>query len=276
MTCGQTATLNGVTIDGTDPAAGLTGYALMESGIQGLGWAEHNAFNDLPRVAGHGVVPGRDYMLPRVLRIPTVIHRRLTNAPDEPDPEAAMVAAAALKAAWAPRDDGVNQALSIYVPGIGGSGVDTLVYYGRPRGTLEMNLSRYAHGTVYMLPTFVATDPIAYGAASVTAGSGTFTVTNSGGLVSQRATITLTGNDGTPVLTNNDDSGRNITFGTVLATGETWTVDLAARTVVDSGGSDVFASNVLNASQWFGFQPGDNELVLSGASGASVSLQDAY
>jgi hypothetical protein len=262
-TCSISAELNGVTIDGADEEAT---YVLLADSIGGLGLPEPRVA-DLERTDDHGTVAGVDYTTSRVLRIPIAI-----KAAD--DPEAAMVALRALKAAWKPTGP-TDDVLSITLPGYGPSD-DVVRFFGRPRTTLEVNLSRLGLGVVYALATFVALDPIGYGPTEVTAGSGTFTVTNAGDATSKRATIEVVGNGGTPVLVNNSDGGADVRFSQALGGGSSWFIDLATRTVVDGSGNDVFPSNVLAASLWPRLVPGSNSLTLTGAGSASVSHRSGW
>ncbi len=256
MPCTQWARLNGITIDGEDLDAE---FILMQDGISGLGFPDPKP-NDLVRLTGHGSVGGVDYTLPRILRIPTVIA-------NEDDPAAAMVSLRALKDAWAPADDGADQALTVFVEGQGPAD-HTLTFFGRPRGTLSLNLRQLHMGVIYCLPTFEALDPLGYGGGVTEAGSGAFTVTNTGNSISDRAIITITGNGGVPTLINNSDETASIVFSQALA--GTAIIDLHAGTVVDGSGSDLFASNVLSSSTWPRLVPGVNTLVLAGAASASV------
>lgn len=263
MTCTQTAELNSVTIDGSDGAD----FMLMESGIEGLGLPEASN-DDLARSGDHGAVAGTDYMEPRVLRVPVMIWR-------ESDPEAAMAALRTLKTAWSPTTAGApDQLLTVTSPGLGPTD-DALRFYGRPRGG-DVQLQRLKYGLVYVQLTFVALDPVGYGPGETTAGSGTFAVTNDGDAVSKRAVVELVGNGGVPQLVNADDGGADVRFTLPLGGGSSWFVDLAARTVVDSAGDDVFPGNVVAASLWPRLVPGANNLTVTGAASASVDFQGGW
>jgi hypothetical protein len=263
VTCDLRAELNGVTIDGADEDAT---YVLLADSISGLGLPEPRTA-DLDRADDHGSVAGQDFTQPRALRIPIAI-----NTPD--DPAAAWAALRALKAAWQPTGP-ADDLLSIYAPGIGPSD-DTLRFFGRPRTALDVNLRMVHAGIIYALATFVALDPIGYGPTEADSGSGTFSVTNAGDARTERATITITGNGGTPTIANASDGGGNVLFTEALAGAATWVIDLRARTVVDGSGNDVFAGNVAPSSLWFGLQPGANQLTLTGAASAALSFRSGW
>jgi hypothetical protein len=260
--CGFTATLNGVTIDGT----ATDGYIMLTPGPSGLG--SPNVKNKgLPLADRHGSVAGPDFMGTRRIRIPVAVYV-------EDDPEGAMSAWRSLQNAWSPAAS--DQALTISSPGLTGTG-DSLTYYGRPRGATQPNFRSLHAGVVYALATFEALDPVGYTSGGTTVGSGGFTVENGGDTATTRATITLSGNDSAPKIENTTDSGGYVEFANVLATGETWTIDMAAKTVIDSGGNDVLnASGLTAASPWFSFLVGSNSLGLTGATQASVTLLDGW
>ena len=263
-TCSISAELNGVTIDGADEDAT---YVLLADSIGGLGLPEPR-LADLERNDEHGTVAGADHTTSRVLRLPIAV-----QAPD--DPHAAMVAFRALKAAWQPTGP-TDDVLSISLPGYGPSD-DVVRFYGRPRTTLEANLGKLHLGVVYALATFVALDPIGYGPTeSAGPSSGTFAVVNAGDATSKRATIEVVGNGGTPVLVNNTDGGADVRFSQALAGATSWFIDLAARTVVDGSGNDVFPDNVLAASLWPRLVPGSNSFTLTGAGSATFSYRSGW
>lgn len=263
MTCDLRAELNGLTIDGADEDAT---YVLLADSISGLGLPETRVA-DLERADDHGSVAGQDFAQPRALRIPVAI-----NTPE--DPRAAWAALRALKVAWRPTGP-TDDVLAIYAPGIGPSD-DTLRFHGRPRTALDVNLRMVHAGIIYALATFMALDPIGYGPAEADSGSGTFSVTNAGDARTERATIVITGNGGTPAIANATDGGGNVLFTQALPAAATWTIDLKARTVVDSAGDDVFPGNVAPSSLWFGLQPGANQLTLTGAASAALSFQSGW
>jgi hypothetical protein len=178
-----------------------------------------------------------------------------------------------LKGAWKPAS--TDEQLDVYVPGIGPSD-HTLRFFGRPRGNMEVNLRSLYLGAIYCFCTFVALDPVGYGPLETTAGSGTFSVTNSGDATSARATVTIAGNGGTPALVNNTDGGADVRFSQALGGGSSLLVDLKARTVVDSSGNDAFEDNVLAASLWPRLVPGANSLTITGAASASVQHRDGW
>lgn len=263
MTCDLRAALNGVTIDGADPDAT---YVLLADSISGLGLPEPKVSN-LDRADDHGAVAPRDYAQPRVLRIPTAV-----NVPE--DTRGAWQALRTLKRAWKPTGP-TDQELTVYAPGIGPTD-DTLRFYGRPRTTLDVNARMAYAGIIYALASFDALDPIGYGPVEEASGSGTFTVTADGDERTERATVTITGNGGTPIISNATDGGGNVVFTQPLANGDTWVIDLKARTVVDGAGTDVFQGRVATSSLWFGLQPGANQLTLTGAASAAFSYRSGW
>ena len=263
MVCEQELTLNGVLVDGADPDAV---YQIVRPGISGLG-APDIAGSDLNVAAEHGSVTGVDYTGTRTLRIPMVV--QIENEPD-----LAMEAWRDLQTAWAPAV--TDQRLDVKLPGVGP--VDgTVSFFGRPRGGLEPRLEYLTAGIIFCQATFIALDPIGYGPEETASGSGTIVVTNAGDVASRRATVTITGNGGTPKLENVNDGGTFVEFGATLAGAATWDVDLLAKTVVDGSGNDVYAAaDVLSTSTWPRLQPGSNSLVLTGAASASVLYRDGY
>jgi hypothetical protein len=264
MTCDQRVTLNGVVVDGADVDAT---YKILRPGISGLGAPDTASGSDLNVAAEHGSVTGADYTGPRTLRIPMAVH-----VPEEP--ELAMDAFRDLQTAWAPA--AADQRLDVKIPGYGP--VDgTVSFFGRPRGSLDPRLQNLNAGVVFCQGTFVALDPIGYGPEETESGSGTVIVTNIGDVASRRATVTLTGNDGTPKVVNVNDGGTFVEFGATLAGAATWAVDLLAKTVIDGAGSDVYAAaDVLSSSTWPRLVPGSNSLVITGAASASVTYRDGY
>lgn len=260
------AELDGVRIDGCDTTAT---YGILADSIGGLGFGETRSV-DLERVGDDGAESGTDRQQTRVVTIPVVIKAETPGG--DGDPREAMRALRLLKRAWRPTGD--EQMLRVGVPGVLPD-ADEVVFFGRPRGTMEVVLSRLAGGIVYARCTFHALDPRGYGAAETQSGSGTFTLTNDGDDVTPRAVLTLTGNGGTPTVTNNTDGGGAVGWSVPLANGAERLINLRTLQVTDGGGVDR-AGEIASASTWFVLQPGANELVVSGGGAVEATLRPGY
>lgn len=180
----------------------------------------------------------------------------------------------ALAAAWRPtRDD--ELAFDLRLPGMPET---SLRCYGRP-----LDLPGDPAGLKVAIRTaarFRCGDPFFYGAevdSGVDASTPLTVVAadmGSAGADTDRATLTIAGNGGTPVVTNTE-TGGHITFNATLAGGASYVVDLHTRTVTKSGvnrDQDVDAT-----STWFRLLGGvDNELTFSGCASLRVQHRPAY
>lgn len=265
----QWVSLRGVTADGADPDADY----VLQAGLTGIGGAPPRDPGDLALVGEDGSISGPDYRATRVITVPVLIKRFLDGGV-VPDPEAAMRAYRYLARAWAPSGTDTEEELRIYLPGYGPSD-DVARFYGRPRTDMAGDLSRLAYGTIKALGSFSALDPLAYGPEVVDSGSGTVNVTNDGDVATRRATLTITGSGGTPVVSNPQDGGGSVAWLTALANGAVRHVNLRTATVTDAGGIDR-GSEVATASTYFVLQTGVNALELTGATSLSVTHQPAY
>lgn len=241
-------------------------YVLALPGVSGLGIPDVKILSEIPRYGDHGFVSGPDYLGQRTIGIPVSIHRK-------DDPSAAMIDFRALKTAWQPTT--YDEILSITIAGYGPSD-DTVRFYGRPRNAIDVDLSRHYTGTINALATFVALDPVGYGPEETDPlSTGSNTVTNPGDAPTARAILSLTGNGGTPVITNQSLGGRAILFQDPIPSSETWTIDLLRQTVRDASGDDQF-STISPASTWFHLGAGDNTLVLSGVASGSITFRGGW
>ncbi len=122
--------------------------------------------------------------------------------------------------------------------------------------------------------TFGVTPPIVFGAGS----SSSVIVTNNGSFET-RPVITITGGVTNPYIAN-DTTGKSLAFNTVLAAGDTLSLDFLNRTVTFNGTSSRY-SWVVDSSQWWTLLPGGNSIRLGGTAGsptptAVVTWRDAY
>lgn len=165
-----------------------------------------------------------------------------------------------LVAAWAPPTTGAEQYLDLRYPGFGET---TLRMYGVFEDIGDQLGADIAVSKVARLTcTFLATDPLMYGAAATT-------TTNAGNAYTDRATVTVTGTGGTPEIINTNDSNGWILWATTLAVGATRIIDMRAKTVVDGSGNDK-RGELSNASNWFRFRPTTNTLSVTDCSVSTV------
>lgn len=247
-----------------------TSYPIGPTGIGGLGLPVPRTF-DQARGDRDGMVASRDLYDRRVLSIALTV---LGDTASADLPGDAMTNLRTLKTAFAREETLDEVELELRVPGFPGA-AETLTFFGRPRG-LEADLSKLAQGVIPVLATFVALDPLGYEpeAVEATGASGAFTVDNDGDEDTDRVVIEVTGNGGTPRITNATDGGGDVTFGTTLAALSTRTIDLRAHTVED-GGSDHY-DELSSASTWFVLKPGTNSLTLTGAASVDVTVRAAH
>jgi len=235
-------------------------WEIDETGIAGLG-APAPTENDVDRGDRDGTIGGLEVLPRRVLTIPLV--------GSFASPGAAWAAFATLKAAW--RKSSGEEALDLRLPGMTSDG---LRYYGRPRGLLE-DLAALKSSTIRTLATFHALDPLAYGPEVVAGPGTTVVVANPGAEDTDRVTLKVIGDGGTPTITNADDGGGSIVFSSSVANTDERRIDLRAHTVTDETGTDRY-SEVLSASTWFVLRPGTNTLTVTGATSAEVTFRPAY
>lgn len=231
-----------------------TSYKIRQ--VAGLGTPGRRGTR-IPRIDRPGDIIGRQQLEPAVVIFTVAITASAIATTGD--------ALYDLAAAFRPDPDGDEVALDIRYPG---SPETVMRLYGTPEGINDT--WREDVGTIktlFVTATFIATDPLKYGASAVT-------TTNGGTAPTDRATITITGTGGTPSITNTSDSSGQIVWNTTLAGAATRIVDLRAKTVVDGSGND-YRSEVLSSSTWFRFQTGANSLTVSGCT-QSTSLRPAW
>lgn len=255
-----TITLNGTVIGGCG-----SDFVLAEDNLSGLGMPDVKPM-DIDLQLNHGSVASRDFLATRVIGIPIIIYRKL-------DPAAAMVAARQLKAAWQPARDGNDDILTVEAAGLGPLN-DVMTFFGRPRGGLELDLVKHYAGLITAYGSFTCLDPLGYGDEQ-TSGGTSFSINNIGTAATDRISLVITGNDGTPAISNNRDPGRVIRFGEPLTSGRTRHIDVRAKTVVTSSGDDRY-DNLAPTNQWFDILPGVNNLAVTGASSISITWRPAW
>lgn len=227
--------------------------------IGGLGIPVPRAY-DLDR-QGDGAVGGDDPLPRRILTFPMGF---------EGDTAAeAWAEFRTMKQAW--RKSPVDIPLGLRLPGMPEEG---LLYYGRPRG-FDSDLSNLKSGHAAGLLTFEALDPLGYGPLEeLGPGAGPFTVDNVGDETVD-VVLTVTGDGGTPEITNADDGGATILFGEPLGIGAVRVLSTKDRTNLDEYGFNVPAE-LSPGAQWFRLVPGENEISLSGAASLAIEFRPGY
>lgn len=179
--------------------------------------------------------------------------------------------------AWRAPQDGSEVALDVRVPGLPETSVR---YYGQPRSVVSETTGwANPRGLVEVDCEFYCSDPFAYGASVAdNSNTGTFTIAaaNLGdlGADTDRVTLTITGNGGTPSITN-DTTGGTIVAATALTSGASWTIDLHVRTL--SSGSTSYPQYVSASTTWFKLKGGtENSLTLTSASWVDISYRPAF
>lgn len=177
----------------------------------------------------------------------------------------------ALAVAW--RRAMTELELQLRIPG----SAETIVsYFGRPG-----SLPGAPHGlklTVDTVAEFHAL-PYAYGAArTLTAilAASPLTIPTAGDpeTNTDRAVITITGNGGTPTITNTTTGGA-VAFNRALAGGATYILDLHTQTAVKAGVSS--PDHMTPTSDWFTLTGNINNLLaFTGAASISVTWRPAY
>lgn len=215
---------------------------------------------DLDRGDYPGSVAGRDLTARRLIPLPFEIVGATQSA--------ALASLADLKAAWAARES--DTTLDVRLPGQSST---TYRYYGRPRG-VTVDLQRIAGGWVKALALFDALDPFGYGAAETTGvdSSSPASVTNNGDVPTDRFTITVVGNGGTPVITNTSDDNQAVSFlagfsGTAVLDFRTHTITVS---LVDS------YALLAPGPRWFRLVAGANTITFTGCASIQVDWQPAY
>jgi hypothetical protein len=211
--------------------------------------------------------PATDWTAARILSWRTGV--------DGTDPDDASDLAQALAAAWR-RATSSEVTLDLWIPGTDWQ----RRFYGRPRLPAgAANLEHLRTGWVEVDVEFHCLDPFGYGAVvSDTANTGTFSILAADlgdvGADTDRATIIITGNGGTPKLTNNTTGGV-IEFASTLANAAEANIDLRTGAVTVAGSPAPQAIDA--ASTWMRLAGGvTNSLTLTGATSVDIGYRPAY
>ncbi len=234
-------------------------------GIEGIGLLRPES-TDMPRMLDGSAPAGRDRVPARIITIPMVVIG---------DTDAAVMANyRTLVEAWRPART-ADIALDLRIPG---SAETTMRAYGRP---LDVPLRpRGLKGRIDTVAGFRCSDPLFYG-ASVASGTQTTSpyvvpAADLGdlGCDTDRVTITINGNGGTPAITNTTQ-GYALTFTHVLAGGETYEIDLHERTVTKAS-ANAF-SHLANGFRWFNLTGGTAQTItFTGCASITITHRPAY
>jgi hypothetical protein len=232
--------------------------------IGGLGALEPRT-TDLALIGEGGSVPGLDTLPPRTLHLPLAMHAR--------SPAGAMSLLRDLKAAFVPNAVDLDD-LDLRLPGLTDDD-ETLTYRGRPRGLVE-DLELLRAGEVAALARFDALDPLGYGApVEGTTTASPARIRLAGDWPTRAVILELVGNGAAPVITSTTDAGRLVAWAVPLAAGATRLVDLYARTVTTTAGTDRYGE-LDGASTWPRLLPGPNVLAFAGIASLAWSARPAY
>lgn len=238
---------------------------LFVSPIKGL-FAPGVGAHDIGRGITDGQVASRDLLKSRVISASVQVHGST--------PTATADNVQALVVDWR-RSMTADVSLDVDIPGTGWS----RRFYGRPRldaGSVRLDNLPACEAIVEL--AFHALDPFAYGgpvSASDTAGTITLAAAGDVGADSSRATITVNGNGGIPVVTSTT-AGGSIAFTSALAGGSSYVINLYDRSVVTGLGANADAA-VNPLSSWFPIMGGvSNTITVTGAASASISYRPAF
>lgn len=228
--------------------------------VEGLGGTPDVNDFDTARGDRDGAVGGRDRSAPRVIRF----------ALEVVDGGALTDDFRALKQAWRPTSS--DTTLDVKHPAFD-TADNVLRFYGRPRG-LQADILQWHSGWSEASATFKCLDPFGYGAEeTVSDASSPASVTSAGDVATDRFTIEITGNGGTPSVTNATDEGASVAFNTTVAGGATAVLDFRTHTMtVDGLPTFVLAPG----SRWFRLLPGANSLTFTGCASIEVVHRPAY
>lgn len=254
------ATLRGLTMgDATD-------YCITRT--TGLGLSQFRD-RDAERGDQDGDVPGRDKLAPRLLTFQLTLGAGQGVRDATERIRVASELLADVNEGFAPEDGPADVELLLEWPGII-PGLDECSFYGRPRSVNDD--TSLLPGRISALALFRALDPLKYGPLDlVSDGASPATVTNAGSYRTDRATITVHGNGGTPVITNVTDDSATLTFADTLA--GTAVIDLRAQTIVNGGGDPLALAP---GSGWFALLPGANTLTFAGCASIDVEHRPAW
>lgn len=175
-----------------------------------------------------------------------------------------------LQAAWSPTSS--DTTLTVRLDGWGGDHLGT--FYGRPRGVKwDPEMIRFRQ-RIPVDCTFECTDPNRYGTAVTVSASASIVVNNSGNVASPRCTLAVTGNGGTPIVTNTTDPDvGTVAFRTTTASVVTLNLKTQAVTVSGANRADL----VSPACLWFAIAAGNNTITATSCSSVAVtSFQPAW
>ncbi len=241
-----------------------TNYSILTDGVQGLGTPSTRGVT-LTRGFSHGLAGSYDRLDSRRISIPF----KLTAA----TAATAQGYVDDLKAAFAPSD--VDIELQLRTPG---TPATVMSYFGRPRQVAVGN-ELLAVGVIDVLGIFESLDPLAYGATETDLNNtGSFTVTNSGDVASDRCTITVTSNgSGAMTLQNGSAEGDpTITWGSTLSNGTVRVINLRNATVTTSGGDDKADELSSASTRFWSLESGANSIVAANMSDADFSFRSAW
>lgn len=231
-----------------------------EGGMQGFGNPEIRD-SDQARGSRDGDAGGLDRHTARILRFALEL--------DEDDgPLKSQLRP--LKAAW--RASAGDTTLDVLDP-LFDTSDNILRWYGRPR-MLEADTNVSDFGLIPVVFSFKCLDPFGYGAPeTVTDSSSPASVTNSGDVASDRFTIAITGNGGTPVVTNTTDEAAAVAFNTTLAGGAVAVLNFRTHTMTVGGTATYLLAP---GSTWFRLLAGANTLTFSGCASIEVVHRPAF
>lgn len=239
----------------------------LDIGENGWSWVLAPGFTGLdhgtprgetaPRV-GDGAAAGLDW-LPAVEMQGVVLVRGDTIAQ-------AADRAGLVRVAWRRSRSG-EVPMDMVLPSFGSSAVRR---FGRPLGA-EPEPADVLGAEQRLICRFLALDPLWYG-AELDSGHEVGTVTvlsaDAGRVSSDRLSIEIVGNGGTPSIENS--AGGSIAFTSALAGSQVWTVDVRTGEVAGGGA-------VASGSPWLRIEPGtDNEFSHSGCESIRLTWRPAY
>lgn len=234
-----------------------TSYKLLVAGTS-IGGLPITRTADQPRGSAHGIVASTDRLGGRTITLALACTLGSSSV---------WTTYQAFRNAWTPASS--DQPLDLRMSGLP---QNVMRFYGRPRDVVE-DVELWSRGLIRWLATFQATDPKMYGILA--SGSGTsYTVTNSGASASDRITVTLTGDGGTPLVTN-ATTGKTIRFASTVAAGASRVLDVRARTCVDGSGVDKRAE-LSNLTTWLDLSAGANSITVTGAASAQLEWRPAW
>lgn len=240
-----------------------TDYIVSRNVFTGLGIPDVRD-QDLPRGDFDGDEAGFDSLPPRRLSFPVEIV--------EATPAAANQSLSALKAAWAAHRRS-DTYLDLHLPG-GPSSSGVLRFYGRPR-EVAVDLSELHAGHIEAKPAFHALDPYGYGPEeTVSDSSSPAAVTSAGDVPTDRFTIEIVGDGGTPVITSTTDDDSTVSFAVPLAAAAVAVLDFRGHSVTVDG-NDAY-DQLAAGPRWFRLLPGANSITFTGCASVEIVHEPAY